>query len=97
MFFFPCSHCKLPVLARYGGQFPPTTKCAPEFDPLSCTFMWWVIVGYVTPARPRTSRSLLVGKSKCAFSATLGAYSTLIIYTNIRFILSIDILLKPAR
>jgi hypothetical protein len=51
-----------------------------------------IIVGYVTPARPPTARSLVVGGSNCVFaskrvvSAYLPAYSTLNNSTNIRLI-----------
>jgi hypothetical protein len=36
----------------------------------------WVIVGYVTSARPPTSRALLVGESKCAPQASARSQPT---------------------
>ena len=45
-----------------------------------------LIVGYVTPARPPTARSLVVGKSKCAFQASARSQRVL---NNIFFVTEI--------
>src|SRR5438034_299512 len=45
-----------------------------------------LIVGYVTPSRPRTSRALLVGRSKCAFQASARSQRVL---NNIFFVTEI--------